>query len=89
MPLFRPEIEMPNPELANVVETVIMLRYVELRSQLILQEHGRDPYTDLSEGSVVPVDGYPDFIHVWPAVDDAQLVADPALPHSCKILTPR
>jgi hypothetical protein len=25
---------MPNPELANVVETVIMLRYVELRSQL-------------------------------------------------------
>jgi circadian clock protein KaiC len=32
--LFRPEIEMPNPELANVVETVIMLRYVELRSQL-------------------------------------------------------
>lgn len=32
--LFRPEIEMPNPELANVVETVILLRYVELRSQL-------------------------------------------------------
>src|ERR1051325_1145218 len=32
--LFRPEIELPNPELANVVETVIMLRYVELRSQL-------------------------------------------------------
>jgi circadian clock protein KaiC len=32
--LFRPEIDMPNPELANVVETVIMLRYVELRSQL-------------------------------------------------------
>lgn len=32
--LFRPEIEMPNPELANVVETVLMLRYVELRSQL-------------------------------------------------------
>jgi circadian clock protein KaiC len=32
--LFRPDIEMPNPELANVVETVIMLRYVELRSQL-------------------------------------------------------
>ncbi len=34
LPLFRPEIDMPNPELANVVETVIMLRYVELRSQL-------------------------------------------------------
>ncbi len=32
--LFRPELEMPNPELANVVETVLMLRYVELRSQL-------------------------------------------------------
>jgi circadian clock protein KaiC len=32
--LFRPEIDMPNPELADVVETVIMLRYVELRSQL-------------------------------------------------------
>jgi circadian clock protein KaiC len=32
--LFRPEIEMPNPELANVVETVVLLRYVELRSQL-------------------------------------------------------
>jgi circadian clock protein KaiC len=32
--LFRPDIDMPNPELANVVETVIMLRYVELRSQL-------------------------------------------------------
>jgi circadian clock protein KaiC len=34
LPLFRPGIDMPNPELANVVETVIMLRYVELRSQL-------------------------------------------------------
>ncbi len=32
--LFRPQIEMPNPELANVVETVILLRYVELKSQL-------------------------------------------------------
>jgi circadian clock protein KaiC len=32
--LFRPEIDMPNPELANVVETVILLRYTELRSQL-------------------------------------------------------
>ena len=32
--LFRPEIDMPNPELGHVVETVILLRYVELRSQL-------------------------------------------------------
>jgi len=32
--LFRPEIDMPNPELANVVETVLLLRYTELRSQL-------------------------------------------------------
>lgn len=34
LPLFRTEIDMPNPELANVVETVVLLRYVELRSQL-------------------------------------------------------
>ena len=32
--LFPSVIEMPIPELANVVETVVMLRYVELRSQL-------------------------------------------------------
>lgn len=32
--LFRPEIQMPNPELANVVESVLLLRYVELRSQV-------------------------------------------------------
>lgn len=32
--LFSPQIAMPNPELANVVETVVLLRYVELRSQL-------------------------------------------------------
>lgn len=32
--LFRSEIDMPNPELGNVVETVVLLRYVELRSQL-------------------------------------------------------
>ena len=32
--LFRPHIDMPNPELANVVETVVLLRYVELKSQL-------------------------------------------------------
>jgi CheY-like chemotaxis protein len=41
--LFRPEIEMPNPELANVVETVILLRYVELRSQLHRLFHPRVP----------------------------------------------
>lgn len=34
LPLFRPGIDMPNPELANVVETVILMRYVELKSQL-------------------------------------------------------
>ena len=34
LPLFQAEIDMPNPELASVVETVILLRYVELRSQL-------------------------------------------------------
>jgi circadian clock protein KaiC len=32
--LFKPEVNMPNPELANVVENVVLLRYVELRSQL-------------------------------------------------------
>ncbi|WP_437732945.1 RAD55 family ATPase [Sorangium sp. So ce1335] len=32
--LFTPLIKMPNPELGNVVETVILLRYVELRSQI-------------------------------------------------------
>ena len=31
---IRPEIDMPNPELANVVETVLLLRYTELRSRL-------------------------------------------------------
>jgi circadian clock protein KaiC len=34
LPLFKPELEMPNPELANVVEGIILLRYVELRSQI-------------------------------------------------------
>jgi circadian clock protein KaiC len=34
LPLFHPDIDMPNPELANVVETVVLLRYVELGSQL-------------------------------------------------------
>lgn len=34
LPLFKPEVDLPNPELANVVETVVMLRYVELNSQL-------------------------------------------------------
>ena len=32
--LFSQAISMPNPELATVVETVVLLRYVELRSQL-------------------------------------------------------
>lgn len=32
--LFSPTLRMPNPELAHVVESVILLRYVELRSQL-------------------------------------------------------
>lgn len=32
--LFRPEVEIRSPQLANVVESVITLRYVELRSQL-------------------------------------------------------
>jgi circadian clock protein KaiC len=34
LPLFHHDIDMPNPELANVVESVILLRYVELGSQL-------------------------------------------------------
>jgi circadian clock protein KaiC len=32
--LFQPELNLPTPELANVVETVLLLRYVELRSQI-------------------------------------------------------
>ena len=32
--LFRPELRMPNPEIASVSEGVILLRYVELRSQV-------------------------------------------------------
>lgn len=34
LPLFQPHVELPNPELAHVVETVVLLRYVELKSQL-------------------------------------------------------
>lgn len=34
LPLFGTELSSRNPELANVVETVILLRYVELKSQL-------------------------------------------------------
>ncbi|WP_427911455.1 RAD55 family ATPase [Ramlibacter sp. MMS24-I3-19] len=34
LPLFRAEVDMPNPEMGNVVETVLLLRYVELKSQL-------------------------------------------------------
>jgi circadian clock protein KaiC len=32
--LFHPELALPTPELANVVETVVLLRYLELRSQI-------------------------------------------------------
>lgn len=32
--LFKPEVEMPNPELATVTEGVILVRYVELKSQI-------------------------------------------------------
>ncbi|WP_434043742.1 MULTISPECIES: RAD55 family ATPase [Sorangium] len=32
--LFTPLIKMPSPELGNVVENVVLLRYVELRSQI-------------------------------------------------------
>ncbi len=32
--LFKSEVNLPTPELANVVETVLLLRYVELRSQI-------------------------------------------------------
>jgi circadian clock protein KaiC len=34
LPLFRAEVDMPHPEMGNVVETVILLRYVELKSHL-------------------------------------------------------
>ena len=34
LPLFRVGVDLPNPDLANVVETVVLLRYVELKSQL-------------------------------------------------------
>lgn len=34
LPMFNPELELPHPELAHVVETVVLLRYVELNSQL-------------------------------------------------------
>jgi circadian clock protein KaiC len=34
LPLFGSEVELPNPQLAHVVETVVLLRYVELKSQL-------------------------------------------------------
>ncbi len=34
LPLFGSAVELPNPELAHVVETVVLLRYVELKSQL-------------------------------------------------------
>ncbi len=34
LPLFKSDVDMPNPELANVVESVILMRYVELKAQL-------------------------------------------------------
>jgi circadian clock protein KaiC len=34
LPLFNTSLEMPHPELSHVVESVILLRYVELKSQL-------------------------------------------------------
>jgi circadian clock protein KaiC len=34
LPLFGTQLELPNPELAHVVETVILVRYIELKSQL-------------------------------------------------------
>ena len=34
LPIFGPHVEVPHPELGNVVETIVMLRYVELKSQL-------------------------------------------------------
>lgn len=34
LPLFQPDIVMPTPTLGNVVESVILLRYVELKAQL-------------------------------------------------------
>jgi circadian clock protein KaiC len=34
LPLFNTSLEMPHPELSHVVETVVLLRYVELKSQL-------------------------------------------------------
>lgn len=34
LPLFGTDVELPNPVLAHVAETVVLLRYVELKSQL-------------------------------------------------------
>ena len=34
LPLFRAGVDLQHPDLANVVETVVLLRYVELKSQL-------------------------------------------------------
>ena len=34
LPLFHSDVQLPHPELGNVVETVVLLRYVELKSQL-------------------------------------------------------
>lgn len=34
LPLFQSDVTMPNPQLGNVVESILLLRYVELNSQL-------------------------------------------------------
>lgn len=57
--LFQPEVAMPNPELGNVVESVILLRQLELRSQLYrllsvmkMRESGYD--TSIREFRITP-----------------------------------
>jgi circadian clock protein KaiC len=57
--LFQSELVLPTPELANVAETVVLLRYVELRSQIYrllsvmkMRESGYD--ASLREFHIVP-----------------------------------
>jgi circadian clock protein KaiC len=59
LPLFNPEVELPNPELGHVVETVVLLRYVELKSQLhrlvSIMKMRESPYdTSIREFSIGP-----------------------------------
>ena len=59
LPLFNPEVELPNPELGHVVETVVLLRYVELKSQLhrlvSIMKMRESPYdTSIREFSMGP-----------------------------------